>query len=326
MRFIIYGVGAIGGTLAVKLALAGEEVVGIARGAQLDAIRSNGLTLRTPDGDLVGRFPVVEKPGEIGFRSDDVIFLSMKTQHTGDALGDLRAAGVRRQTLVCAQNGVANEPMALRYFDNVLGAMVEMPVSFLTPGEVVAFLHPKPGLIEIGRYPKGGSDVASAVCAVLESAGFVARAHEDIMRRKYGKILVNLANGIDIALGAAARDGAYASRAREEARAVFAVAGIAHDDVTAPDPDRAAQMHPGKVEGAKSVGSSAMQSLVRGAGSIEVDYLNGEIARLGRHYGVPTPVNAFFTELAARILAENIRPGSMTEKDVAALFADWQAH
>ena len=45
-RFVVYGVGAIGGTIAAALARAGEDVVGIARGAQLEAIRRDGLLLR----------------------------------------------------------------------------------------------------------------------------------------------------------------------------------------------------------------------------------------------------------------------------------------
>ncbi len=325
MRFIIYGVGAIGGALAVKLSLAGHDVIGIARGAQLDAIRTNGLLMRTPDGDLRARFAVVAHPSEIAFRDDDVVFLTMKTQHTGDALKDLRDAGLRRQAIVCAQNGVSNEPMALRYFDSVYGAMVEMPVSFLTPGEIVAFRHPRPGLLEIGRYPKGASEMATKLCASLEQAGFLGVARDDIMRRKYGKIFVNLANGIDIALGAAARDSAFVARARDEARAVFAAAGIAYADITAPDPARDALMRPGTVEGVVGVGSSAAQSLARGAGSVEVDYLNGEIAYLGRLHGVETPVNAFFTELAARLVAQGAKPGSMTEAEVNEMFTGWRA-
>ena len=324
MRFIIYGIGAIGGALAVKLTLAGHDVIGIARGAQFEAVRANGLRMRTPDGDLTARFPVVGHPSEIAFDKDDVVFLTMKTQHTAAALEDLRAAGLRRQTLVAAQNGVSNEPMALRLFDSVLGAMVEMPVSYLTPGEIVAFLHPRPGLLEIGRYPSGASAEAETLCDVLDAAGFVAKAHDDIMRRKHGKILVNLANGIDVALGAASRNGPYVARARDEARAVFAAAGIAYDDITLPDPARDALMHPGTVEGAISVGSSAAQSLARGAGSVEVDYLNGQIAYLGRLHGVPTPVNAFFTELSARLARQNVPPGSLSEAEVATLFANWQ--
>ena len=67
MRIIIYGVGAIGGTVAAAFALSGQEVVGIARGAQLSAIQDNGLLLRTPEKTARAKFPCVADPTEIIF-------------------------------------------------------------------------------------------------------------------------------------------------------------------------------------------------------------------------------------------------------------------
>src|SRR5690606_7217747 len=124
MRFIVYGVGAIGGTIAAALALAGHEVVGIARGRMLDAIRANGLLFRTPEGEHRVSFPCHAAPDEITFRPDDVVLLTMKGQDTQEALLALRAAGADGQAIVCAQNGVANERAALRLFPNVYGMTV----------------------------------------------------------------------------------------------------------------------------------------------------------------------------------------------------------
>lgn len=113
MRFIIYGIGAIGGTFAAALARAGHEVIGIARGKMLDAIRTHGgLTFKTPAGSGLVKFPVVAAPHDIQFRPDDVVFLAMKGQDTAEALGALRAAGVTTQAIVCAQNGVNNQRAA----------------------------------------------------------------------------------------------------------------------------------------------------------------------------------------------------------------------
>jgi 2-dehydropantoate 2-reductase len=82
MRVIVYGVGAIGGTIAAAVALSGQEVVGIARGAQLDAIQRGGLLLRTPERTARAQFPCVSDSSEIDLRSDDFILLTMKTQDT----------------------------------------------------------------------------------------------------------------------------------------------------------------------------------------------------------------------------------------------------
>ena len=151
MRIIVYGAGAIGGTVAAALALAGHPVVGIARGPRLGAIRAGGLLLRTPDKSALARFSCVADPAEVDIRPDDAILLAVKTQDTAAALERLRAAGVTKQPIFCMQNGVANERMALRRFPNVHGVTVMMPASYTVPGEVDAFSTPRHGIFEVGR-------------------------------------------------------------------------------------------------------------------------------------------------------------------------------
>ena len=63
MRYIVIGAGAIGGTIGGKLAASGHEVVLVARGAHLDALRAKGLTLATPDGTSTLDIPAVSRPG-----------------------------------------------------------------------------------------------------------------------------------------------------------------------------------------------------------------------------------------------------------------------
>src|SRR5262249_46578401 len=106
MRIIVYGVGAVGGTLAARLALSGAEVAGIARGKMLEAIRaSGGLKLTTINGSETAKLMCFADPTEIEWRDDDAVLLTMKSQDTEGALERLRAAGVYRQPIVCAQNG-----------------------------------------------------------------------------------------------------------------------------------------------------------------------------------------------------------------------------
>ena len=63
--------------------------------------------------------------------------------------------------------------------------------------------------------------------------------------------------------------------------------------------------------GRERAGSSSWQSLARGTGAIETDYLNGEIVLLGRLHGVPTPVNAALCALAERYAREGGAPGEL---------------
>jgi 2-dehydropantoate 2-reductase len=311
MKFVIYGVGAIGGALAAKLALSGTEVVGIARGPQLAAIREKGLLLRTPGGEERARFGAAGDPEEIQFSPDDVIVLAMKTQDTPVALQRLRAAGVTTQAIVCAQNGVTNERFALRRFPNVYAMTVMLPASYSTAGEVNAFGAPHAGILDLGRYPSGGDDKAADIAAALTKAGFVSEVDPAIMESKYGKLLQNLANIIEAAL-APGDNSRFIEAARAEAATVYAAAGITHRDIGHSDQRRQQLMQDRPIAGVDRVGSSTTQSLARHTGSIETDYLNGEIVLLGRLHDVPTPVNAYFSALAQRMIGEKLRPGAIS--------------
>lgn len=317
MRVIVHGVGAIGGTVAAALSLAGHEVVGIARGAQLDAIRANGLRLLTPSGARVARFDCVADPSEITLRPDDAILLCVKTQHTQAALDQLAAAGVRDQPIFCAQNGVENERLAQRIFANVHGITVILPAEYLAPGEVAAFGAPCNGIFDIGRFPSGAGDEDKALAEMLTGAGIQGFAIPDVMESKYGKLLLNLGNIVGAALGDAPRKDIVA-RLAAEGEAVLTAAGIGWADTGLDDPRRAQFMTHQPVEGAVRIGSSTAQSFARGAGSVETDYLNGEIVLLGRQFGVPTPANAWFANLARRMLRDGMPPGAVSRDEVIA--------
>ena len=297
MRIIVYGVGAIGGTVAAALALAGQEVVGIARGAQLEAIRADGLRLRTPGGDARARFPCVADPGEIAFRRDDAILLDDEDPgHRCRRSSACAPPGCATQPMFCAQNGVANERLALRRFPNVHGVTVMMPAAFLTPGEVAAFSTPRHGIFELGRYPAGRDADDERMAAALEAANVAAFVDETVMAGKYGKLLLNLRNVLEAALGPEARQrAASCRRSAPRPRPCFAAAGIRWRDVGGADPRRDALMRQAPVAGVGRSGGSSTQSLARGTGSIETDWLNGEIVLLGRLHGVATPANAFLT-------------------------------
>jgi 2-dehydropantoate 2-reductase len=320
VRFVVYGVGAVGGTIAARLALSSHEVVGIARGAMLEAIRSDGLRFITVGGTETVRFPCFADPAEFELRDDDVILLTMKSQDTEGALEQLRASGAYAQAVVCAQNGVANERMALRHFPNTYGMTVMLPAQYATPGVVEAFGAPKYGLFNLGRFPSGSGAVAERISAALNEAGFDCVADADVMQSKYGKLLLNVGNIVGAALGTAARFGPWYDAARKEAEAVYRAAGIAFRDVDFDSPRREL-MKVAEIPGIERSGSSSLQSLLRGTGSIETDYLNGEIVLLGRLHGEATPVNAAFCRIASRMIAKKIPPGEFPEADVAALVA-----
>jgi 2-dehydropantoate 2-reductase len=319
MRIVVFGVGAIGGVIAARLAATGHDVAGIARGRQLRAIRENGLLLRSPDGEERVTFPCFGSPAEIDFRPDDCIFLTVKGQDTHAALMDLRSAGLTGQPVFCAQNGVANEDMALRHFPNVYGVTVIMPADYLTPGEVNVFSAPLYGAFDIGRYPSGLDDVTDAVSAMLNDAGIATAEFSQIMQSKYAKLVMNLGNVIGAAFADETVAKRYADAARSEGELVLGAAGIPlygkagfHRDLV--------QMR--DIPGIRRAGSSSLQSLVRGTGSIETDYLNGEIVLIARRHGLAAPVNTYFAGLGRRMAEQRLPPGSVDPAEVARALPD----
>src|SRR5689334_5987853 len=293
MRFVVLGAGAIGGAIGGRLHRAGHAVTLVARGAQLEAIRARGLELQTPDEDVTLPVPAVGSAAEAQIGPGDVVILAVKSQDTVAALSEL-AVAAPDAAVVCAQNGIANEGAALRRFERVYGMYVYLTAQYLTPGVIQVYCDPVAGLLDVGRYPCGADELAHALVRSLTSAGFASQVNEDVMRMKRTKLLGNLVNAVQIVCGTDGDDvvSELVARARDEAQACFMAAGADW----APWPEVRARGEavspPRAVHGSEHRFSSSWQSLQRGTGRIEVDYLNGEIVLLGRLHGVPTPVNA----------------------------------
>jgi 2-dehydropantoate 2-reductase len=313
MRYIIIGAGAVGGTIGGRLFDAGHEVVLVARGAHLTALRERGLRLELPDGDRELRIPVVDGPEALTARTDDVLVLAVKTQDTAAVLGTWDSYG-DSPAVVCAQNGVENERLALRHFPAVYGMCVWLPASYLEPGVVRAPCAPLTGMLHMGRYPSGDDETARRIAADLNGSGFEAPVTGEVMAWKYAKLLANLVNAVSALCGPAEDESMLelGSRARAEGVAVLDAAGVAHISEQEQARVRGDRMRQQPVKGDTPGGGSSWQSLVRGTGSIETDYLNGEIVLLGRRFGVPTPVNEALRRAANRSARERRRPGDLS--------------
>lgn len=322
MRFVIYGAGAIGGALGGRMFQYGHDVVLIARGAHYEAMRDHGLRLVDPDNEVELPVPVVEHPSKISFTRDDVVVLAMKTQDTEPALDALETHAPPEIAIVCAQNGVENERRALRRFAHVYAMCVMCPAAHLEPGVVEASSTPITGLMDLGCYPTGIDERAEAIAHAIASSTFESVPRRDVMRWKYTKLLMNLGNAVEALAGHAEGAGEIARRSRSEGAAVLRAAGI---DAASREEDaerRGDRLQPRPIGGALRGGGSSWQSLRRGSGSIETDYLNGEIALLGRIHGVPTPVNATLQRLANAAARDRRPPGSMTPEEILVRIRD----
>jgi 2-dehydropantoate 2-reductase len=317
VRYVIYGAGAVGGVIGARLHQAGRDVVLIARGPHKDAMQEKGLTLEVGHDRLTLSIPVVGHPSELRFTGDDVVVLTMKSQDTQAALDELRNTGGEDLPIFCAQNGVTNERFALRRFDRVYGVLVILPATHLEPGVVQANSSNKSGILDLGRYPKGSDGLARAVADDLNAADFSAEARDDIMRWKFAKLLGNLGNILQAACGPEADTRDVYVQLRDEALSCYQAAGIdcASGDEMGTRRDGVLGFDPVS-GGQRRLGGSTWQSLERSAGSIETDFLNGEISLLGRLHDVPTPANQAVQRIAWQLTRDRRPPGSFAPDDL----------
>ena len=231
--------------------------------------------------------------------------MAVKSQDTAQAVTSLAEVASPSTPVCCLQNGVDNERTVLRRFANVYAVGVMCPAGHLEPGVVQAYSSPTSGILDLGRYPGGVDDVAAATAVAFRASTFDAEARPDMLRWKYAKLLTNLGNAVEAVCGPEARRGPLTKLAREEGVACLVAAGI---DFASEEEDRARRgdlLHVRPIAGRRRPGGSSWQSLARGTGAIETDYLNGEIVLLGRLYGIPTPVNESLQRLANETFHRN---------------------
>jgi 2-dehydropantoate 2-reductase len=318
MRTVVVGAGAIGAPLAAALHEHGHPVLLVARGANFEAIATNGLTVTTPDRVMISRLDVTNGVHSVVFQSDDVVILSTKSQDTAGALHEISTSVPPSLPVFCAQNGVANERVVAERFVNTYGVCVMSPASYLVPGRVEVFAAPYLGVLDVGRWPNGNDDRALEMSNVLNDCGYVSIATDDIETLKWGKLLSNILNVLEVLCGREAMDDVMTSWIRDEAHSCMRAQGVDIERAEAFAHERGALVAYEPIEGVQRVGSSSFQSVLRGTGNVETEYLNGEIVAMGRRLGIPTPVNRLLVQRANEMAQSGRAPVSVTLEELHA--------
>lgn len=335
---MVIGAGAIGGAIAAALVRGGVPAVLVARGRNAEVLWADGLTLRTPDGTFVTPIDTVADPDGIRLTERDVLVFATKTQQLDAALqqwvdrpvytsdGRLATAGESLPVLM-ALNGVSAEELAQRYFRRVFGVCVWCPAVHLNPGEVIVRLWPVVAQFHVGRWPADLSNAADVrfledLATVWNAAGMDVRVTDNVARWKYNKLLLNLANVVSALATEEADVSAVCEAVLAEGEEVLRQADIDFVPFETADAVRSTGPAPRAVPGwAAARSDSTTQSLARNTGSVETDYLNGEIVRLAFRHGTSAPMNAALTR-AARVAAREDRgPGGYSATQLAELIA-----
>jgi 2-dehydropantoate 2-reductase len=318
MRFVVFGAGAIGSGIGGHLHRTGQNALLVGRPTHVARIRERGLQLVTADQTYTLPVPAVSRVKDVDFTDGDVVLLCVKSQDTDRALVEIRAAGGDPQSLpiLCCQNSITNEPAAARYFRRVYGVLIVVPGVFLEPGVVHNNSLGNAGFIEVGPFPSGMDPLGREVADALSAASYAAYANPRVMAAKGGKMFSNLGNAMGAITDGRGDQTSYMRQVRDEAERCFQAAGVPFESPDAFEKRSREQHRQSPLPpGVRNLGSS-WQSLQRGLGSVEADFLNGEIVRLGRLYAIPTPYNEVLQEVANAMAASHEKPGKFTAQDL----------
>lgn len=331
MRFVMLGAGAIGGVVGGQLARAGFDVLLVdPLREHVAAIERDGLRLRGVHGSHVVRVPAVTSGEAAGLRPGDVVVCSVKSYDTDAAMQGLRRATALEPPVFCAQNGVRNEAVAARYFQDVHGVMVMIGAKRLVPGEVV---QTSAGPLGVGRWPAGLSDVDREVAQAIGKTDLLAYTTDEIAVHKWNKMVVNLNNATFGLLGLSGQEGwadpevrAWMADVYDEGVRVLRAAGVRFEgppglgSVETRIRDLRGAVPPMTVPAEEEPRHrpSLWQDLHHGRGEVEADWFNGEIVRLGRAHGVPTPYSSLLLALITEMARARERPGKYAIGDLRA--------
>jgi 2-dehydropantoate 2-reductase len=313
MKIAIIGAGAIGGYVGVKLALAGEDVTFIVRGANLEAIRKNGMKLIDRDGteQVARNVKATNDYGQAGVQ--DIVILAMKAHQLEAVAGDVPQLLGPHTSVVTMQNGVP-----YWYFHKHGGALAGSRLQSVDPTGLIGdkipashvigcVVYPASELVEPGvvhhiegdRFPVGEldgstSERVTAIANCFIKAGFKAPVLDNIRSEIWLKLWGNLTFNpisalshstlVDICQYPLTRE--LAANMMAEAQAVANKLGITFRVSI----DK-------RIGGAEKVGKhkTSMLQDVEAGRAPEIDALVGSVVELGKLTGTPTPhINATY--------------------------------
>lgn len=292
MRIAVFGVGGAGGRFGAFLARGGQEMVFIARGEHLSAIREAGLVVETPEGEIrVRPAAATDDPAEAG--PADVVLLGVKSWQVEEAARAMRPMFGPDTFVVPLQNGVEAAALlaATLGAERVLGGLCAT-FSYLTaPGRIrsIGQVH----TVGFGELDNRASERAERLARAFQAAGVRATIPSDIHVALWQKFLFVVPFG---GVGAVAGEPIGLLRSQPETRRML-LGGMR--EIFEVGKARGVRLPEGSVEmamefldGLAPDGTSSLQRDIAQGRPSELEAWNGAVVRLGREVGVETPVHA----------------------------------
>ena len=289
MRIVVMGSGGTGGYFGAKLARAGEDVTFVARGVHLEAIRAQGLRVKSAiDGEWVVRAPAVEHLD--GLPPADLVLFCVKsfdTERAGEAIRPVVGPGTG---VLPVQNGVDNEEKLERILGpgHVMGGIAQVLATIEAPGVIS---HRFLGRIIFGEMDGRESERARAFLQACGRAGIQADLSSNMLRALWQKYVLIAAQA---GMTALTRCPAGVVRSVPETRRMYrlilgemiALGNAAGAGLDASLVDSSLAM----LDSLDPAFTSSLHHDLAQGRRLELEALHGHAVRLGERLGIPTPV------------------------------------
>ncbi len=291
MRIAVVGAGGTGGYFGGLLARAGHDVTFIARGANLEALRTRGLTVESRlAGTFTAAVQATDDPREIG--PVDLILFCVKTYDTDTAAGSIRPLFRPDTMLISLQNGIDNDERIAREAGHTsrFGAVAYVSSAIKAP--VVVAQTAGPGKIILGELSGGTSQRTEQLRDALQGAGITTEVHPNIQAILWQKFLFICAfSGVTaitrLPIGTILADPVTHALFRGTSEEVEVVARAGGIDLAADCVEQALAT----AAAVEPWGRGSLYQDLAGGRRLELESLNGEVVRRGREHDIETPLN-----------------------------------
>lgn len=304
MRIGVMGAGGVGGYFGGRLARAGENVVFIARGRHLEALRTTGLQVESPDGDFaIAPCRATDDPAAAG--EMDAVLVGVKAWQVTEAARAMRPMVGERTVVLPLQNGVEAPAELVEILGSgpVLGGLCRIIAERIAPGRIRhGGGEPYVALGELDNRP---SERVERLRQAFERAGVKAEIPPDIQAAMWEKLIL-IASISGVAAVTRAPLGTVRSLPQTRAlltRAMQEILTLAHARGIAVAPD-VVERTLAIFDRLPADGTASMQRDIQQGRPSELESQNGAVVRLGRQAGIATPVHEI---LYASLLPQELK-------------------
>ena len=308
MKILIMGAGAIGGCYGGLLARSSEDVVLLARGDNLNAIRERGMQV---DSETFGSFTVRPQAVDVldGTWTADLILFCVKGYHNQQALSDVSPAVGESTTILTLQNGIGGGDQIAKRFGSgsVLLGAAYIDAERTAPGKFAQ--RGSPPRIVLGEESGEETERATAIADVLQRADIESEVSPNVLTALWSKVIYICAlSGMTCITRASFSEVletpetlGMTIQVMTEALKVGQTSGVPLDDGLVDSVMAGFQEEKGGL-------ISSMHTDLMAGNPLEVSLINGAVARIGKEVGVDTPANSMIATCLA--IADNRARGN----------------